>query len=63
MKGVSLVQVAQLAETGRDRATRVAACEFLHAVTLWMVGAPSLLGVVLSVHLACSFPLMSPHER
>ena len=40
MKRMPALQVAQLAETSRDRATRVAACEFLHAVTLWMVGKP-----------------------
>ncbi|KAK9829312.1 hypothetical protein WJX72_005143 [[Myrmecia] bisecta] len=31
-------QAAELAEKSADRATRVAACEFLHAATLWMIG-------------------------
>ena len=33
-----LFQVSELAEKAADRSTRVAACEFLHAVTLWMIG-------------------------
>lgn len=32
------VQAAELAEKSAERATRVAACEFLHATILWMVG-------------------------
>jgi hypothetical protein len=31
-------QAAELAEKSAERATRVAACEFLHAAILWMVG-------------------------
>lgn len=31
-------QAAELAERSTERATRVAACEFLHASILWMVG-------------------------
>ena len=34
------MQAAYLAEQHSDRATRVAANEFLHAVTLWIVGEP-----------------------
>jgi hypothetical protein len=34
------VQIARIAEHGADRAARVAACEFLHAATLWMIGKP-----------------------
>jgi hypothetical protein len=34
------VQIARIAEHGADRAARVAACEFLHATTMWMVGEP-----------------------
>ena len=34
------MQAAYLAEQHSDRATRVAAYEFLHAVTLWIVGEP-----------------------
>ncbi len=34
----TFVQVSELAEKAADRSTRVAACEFLHAVTLWMIG-------------------------
>jgi hypothetical protein len=34
-------QVAALAEATSDRATRVRAAEFLHAVTLWMIGGCS----------------------
>lgn len=34
----NFVQVSELAEKAADRSTRVAACEFLHAVTLWMIG-------------------------
>ena len=35
------MQAAYLAEQHSDRATRVAANEFLHAVTLWIVGEPN----------------------
>ncbi|KAL3135934.1 hypothetical protein ABBQ32_006979 [Trebouxia sp. C0010 RCD-2024] len=34
----TLPQVADLAENGADRTKRVAACEYLHAITLWMIG-------------------------
>lgn len=37
-KAGSLLQVADLAENGADRTKRVAACEYLHATTLWMIG-------------------------
>ena len=33
-----MTQVSELAEMAADRTTRVAACEFLHAITLWMIG-------------------------
>ena len=36
------VQIADIAEHGKDRAARVAACEFLQATTLWMIGEPAL---------------------
>ena len=35
------VQVSELAENAADRTKRVAACEFLHAITLWMIGETS----------------------
>ena len=35
------LQAAYLAEQHSDRATRLAANEFLHAVTLWIVGEPN----------------------
>lgn len=45
------LQVARLAEKAPDRNTRVAGCEFLHAVTLWMIGKPD-------DHEAASVPLL-----
>lgn len=45
---IDSAQVSELAEKAADRATRVAACEFLHAITLWMIGKPSF-----------NFPLLS----
>lgn len=36
------MQIANIAEHGEDRAARVAACELLHATTLWMVGESAL---------------------
>ena len=34
----SALQAADLAERSTERPVRVAACEFLHASILWMVG-------------------------
>ena len=38
MSSCDLAQVAELAARAADRPTRVAGCEFLHAITLWMIG-------------------------
>ena len=38
IRTASALQAADLAEKSTERAVRVAACEFMHASILWMVG-------------------------
>jgi hypothetical protein len=56
----NFVQVSELAEKAADRSTRVAACEFLHAVTLWMIGMQNtsrqLTDLMLLPVLLCAWP-------
>lgn len=56
---MTLTQVSDMAENGADRTKRVAACEFLHAITLWMIGetltTSSLLALACSTTADCWF--------